>query len=200
MLNRLEKIKDIKDHLDKTMYFAAVLAEALEKKGITPVLVGGGALEFYTQGNYMTLDIDLVVEGREQAKKVLEEMGFHRISGKKNWYNEDLELSVEIPDYKLAGSMERVTAVDIEDNLTAYVIGIEDLLIDRLNAYKYWRSLSDGEWASATLSIHFDDVDFEYLKVRAEEDGIADALEETVAKARKLKKARVKEKKKRTLK
>jgi len=97
MQDKINKIKNIKDRLDKVMYFTAVLTKELEEYGIRPVLVGGGALEFYTQGSYMTLDIDLVVQGRDQAKKVLEEMGFRRSLGEKSWYSDDLELSVEIP-------------------------------------------------------------------------------------------------------
>lgn len=183
--------------MDKTMYFSAVMAKELEPHGIKPILVGGGALEFYTQGSYMTLDIDLVVAGRDHAKEVLEKMGFSRMPGQRSWFSEELDLSVEMPDYDLAGSMERVISVEMEDGLTAYVIGVEDLIIDRLNAYKYWKSLSDGEWAAAALLIHLDELDMEYLKARAKEDGITDALHETVDRAKKLKKALLKEMKKR---
>ena len=188
MLDRIQKIKKLKNRLDKVMYFVAVLTDALKKHGIKPVLVGGGALEFYTQGSYMTADIDLVIEGREQAKRVLEEMGFQHALGERYWYNEELELSVEIPGDRLAGSMGHIVAVDVGDGLTGYVIGVEDLIIDRLTAYKYWKSLSDGEWAVAVLSIHLNDVDFDYLKGRAEEEKIIDELEETINKAKNLQK------------
>lgn len=197
MKDRLVKLKEITNRPDKTMYFAAIFAERLKGQGIKPILVGGGALEFYTQGSYTTLDVNMVVAGREHAKKVLEEMGFHRMRGQRSWYNEELELSVEIPDDVLAGSMDRVVSVDMGGGLTAYVIGVEDLIIDRLNAYKYWKSLNDGEWAAATLAIHFDEIDLEYLKVRAEEEGTFEALYETLVKAEKLNKSKLQEKKKR---
>ena len=83
MNRELEKIKELNNRLDKVMYFTALLTRKLEKNGIIPVIVGGGALEFYTQGSYMTLDIDLVVSGRDVAKRVLEDMGFLRASGEK---------------------------------------------------------------------------------------------------------------------
>ncbi|MGB9849686.1 MAG: hypothetical protein ACPLSY_07660 [Moorellaceae bacterium] len=57
-------------------------------------MVGGRALEFYTLGGYATKDIDLVVNGREHAKRVLEEMGFLRRPGERHWYNEDLDLAI----------------------------------------------------------------------------------------------------------
>lgn len=184
MHDKVEKIKTIKDRLDKVMLFTAVLTKELDAYGIRPILVGGAALEFYTQGSYMTLDVDLVIRGREQAQKVLSAMGFNRGPGEKSWYNEDLELSVEIPDDTLAGSMERLTIVELEDDLTVYVIGIEDLIIDRLNAYKWWKSLSDGEWATATMVIHYQDLDFEYLNLRSKEELIDDVLMETIEKAK----------------
>jgi len=135
MNKELEQIKVLKNRQDKAMYFTALLTRELEKHGITPVIVGGGALEFYTQGSYMTLDIDLVVSGRDVAKRVLEDMGFLRASGEKSWYNDELELSVEMPDDTLAGSMERIVAVEVGEGLTAYVIGVEDLIIDRLGSF-----------------------------------------------------------------
>jgi len=187
MREKLNKIMAIQNRLDKLMYFTAVLTEELMKYGIKPVLVGGGALEFYTQGSYTTLDVDLVIDGREQAKKVLAEMGFKRYPGEKSWYNEELELSVEIPGYFLEGSMERVTTVELDDDLVVCVIGIEDLIIDRLNAYKWWNSLNDGQWALAVLIIHYHNIDFAYLKKRAGEDGIQDVLEEIMDKAENMK-------------
>ncbi|RYD03553.1 hypothetical protein N752_19290 [Desulforamulus aquiferis] len=132
----------------------------------------------------MTLDIDLVLRGREQAQGILDKMGFTKGPGEKSWYSEELELSVEIPDDTLAGSMERLTIVDLDDDLVVYVIGVEDLIIDRLNAYKWWKSLSDGEWAVAAMVIHFDELDFAYLTLRSEEELIEDVLEEIIKKAK----------------
>ncbi|MTI80431.1 MAG: UbiD family decarboxylase [Firmicutes bacterium] len=182
-MNKLDLLKNSKDRMDKIMLFTAVLTKELQRYGIKPVLVGGSALEFYTQGNYTTLDIDLVVQGRERVKTVLEKMGFDRGYGEKSWYNEELELSVEILDDTLAGSMERIITVNIDEDMVVYVIGIEDLIIDRLNAYKWWKSLSDGEWATAAMAIHYEDIDFEYMESRSQEELIEDVYLETVKKA-----------------
>lgn len=187
MKEKLKKLKHVNDRLDKVVYFVAILAGELSKFGIKPVLVGGSAVEFYTQGSYATLDIDLVVEGRDQAKRVLSEMGFVRVIGERHWYSEELLLSVEIPGDTLAGSLDRILSVDTGDGLTAYIIGIEDLIIDRLNAYKYWNSLSDGEWAVAMLLIHHNDIDFGYLTECADKKGAAGELQELINKARQYK-------------
>ncbi len=71
MREKLNKIKSIQNRLDKLMYFTAVLTTGeMMKHGIKPVLVGEGALEFYTQGSYMTLDVDLVIDGRRPCHTV----------------------------------------------------------------------------------------------------------------------------------
>lgn len=186
MRSEFEQIKKIKNRLDKTIYFAAILAKELKDYGIKPVLVGGGALEFYTRGHYMTMDIDLVVQGRDQAKEALEKFGFERSIGEKSWYHDELELSVEIPDDVLAGSMNKIVEVEFDDGLIAYVIGVEDLIADRLNAYKWWQSLSDGQWATALLAIHYADIDFDYLQNVAGQNGIEDVLGEIMKEARRL--------------
>ncbi len=60
--------------------------------------------------------------------------------------------------------MERIVAVNIGEGLAAYVMGVEDLIIDSLNAYKWWDSMNDRQWAVAVVYIHYDDIDFNYLK------------------------------------
>ncbi|MGQ9488908.1 MAG: hypothetical protein ACUVRT_13540 [Armatimonadota bacterium] len=50
------------------------------------------------------------------------------------------DIAIEIPDTDLAGDPERVVQIDLGEDLVVYCIGIEDLLIDRLNAAVRWRS------------------------------------------------------------
>lgn len=68
--NTLATLTREKDSLKKSLGVLAVLTEALKPMGIKPILVGGRALEFYTLGGYATKDMDLVVNGRDQAKVV----------------------------------------------------------------------------------------------------------------------------------
>lgn len=80
----LETLKQEKDPLKKALGVLAVLTAALKPLGIKPILVGGRALEFYTLGGYATKDLDLIINGREQAKAVLAEMGFLRRPGERH--------------------------------------------------------------------------------------------------------------------
>ncbi len=82
--------------------------------------------------------------------RVLEEMGFARRFGERHWYHEDLDVAIEIPDEFLAGSMEKVAIVEV-NGMETYVIGIEDLVVDRLAAAKFWKSRADAHWAAKLL-------------------------------------------------
>ena len=167
------------DPLKKTLGFLAALTAALKHTGVKPILVGGRALEFYTFGGYATRDIDLVVNGREETKAVLTAMGFLHRPGERHWYHEELDLAVEIPDEHLAGSPEKITTVEINE-WEVFIIGVEDLIIDRLAAAKFWKSPADSQWAAKLLALHAQEIDLKYLQEAARREKVADVLKEAI--------------------
>jgi hypothetical protein len=54
--------------------------------------------------------------------------------------------------------------------------------IDRLNAYVWWKSESDGEWAERILKIKFPEIDMGYLRKMAKREKIEKVLEEILSK------------------
>lgn len=170
---------------ERVLYVLAALTEALQPEHVRPILVGGSALEFYTLGDYATRDIDLVAEERRVVGQALEKLGFEHLPGQRHWYHEALDISIEIPDEKLAGSEEKTTTVDVQGT-GVEIIAPEDLLIDRLAAFKYWYSADDGEWAARLYAIHEESMDLDYLEQRAEAEKVTDALEEIKARAKRL--------------
>lgn len=170
---------------ERALYALAALTEALRPEHVQPVLVGGSALEFYTLGDYATRDIDLVAEERYLVGQALQQLGFKHQPGQRHWYHEELDISIEIPDTELAGSKEKATILEIQGT-PVYIIAPEDLLIDRLAAFKYWESASDGEWAARLYAIHRESMDLDYLQQRAETEKVLDALEQIVARAKEM--------------
>lgn len=164
----------VQDRLERRLRFAAWLTTALAPYGVRPILVGGHALEFYTLGDYTTGDIDMVCTDLAPVKQVLEEAGFQREG--RHWYREDVDIAVEFPGSTLLGSWDRVEEVVIGDDIV-YIIGKEDLLIDRLNACVHWRSEEDCRWARRLLLLYGAEMDWPYLRVRAQEEGTLDTLE-----------------------
>jgi predicted nucleotidyltransferase len=169
----LSKAKRIENLLERKLFFTAILTEKLKDENSKPIIVGGTAVEFYTLGGYSTFDLDLVYKEKEKIDKIFKEFGFKRYG--RHWYNEELDLAVEIPSSTLIGSENRLTKIKIE-GLTAYMIGIEDIIADRLNAYVHWKSEDDCEWARRMMILHRDKIDWNYLKERSKKDKTYAAL------------------------
>ena len=150
-----------------------LLTQEAEKRNVLPIVVGGSAVDFYTEGIYSSYDIDLV-SNRKIIGEILENVFNFKPSGR-HWINEQIGLSVEIPDSRLAGDKDKVTVIRIE-NLNVYVIGIEDLIIDRLNACVHWKSETDCDQAMFMIRYYRDRLDFRYLEEKAKDEGILKAL------------------------
>ena len=171
-----ERLKKIKTQFKRRLFFVGILTKYLEKEKIKPVVVGGHAVEFYTGGYYSTFDIDIVAEGHEKIGKILENWGFKKEG--RHWYNKKFKIAIEIPASFLdKESYSYITEVKI-DNLKVYIIGIEDIIIDRLNAYKWWSSQHDREWAKRLLKFKKAEIDFEYLNKKVKKEKIEDVFYE----------------------
>jgi excisionase family DNA binding protein len=162
------------DPLERRLLFVGLLSRAVIALGWpAPIVVGGHAVEYYTAGDYPTIDIDLA-GASEPVAQVLEDWGFEREG--RHWFDEALRLLVEVsgsrPDTAV---LEHVIAVHTR-TVTAYVIGVEDLIIDRLCAGKYWDDSDSLLWAEAMLTVT-ERLDAEYLRRRAVEEDVLAELE-----------------------
>jgi len=164
----------IEDPLERRLAFVALLAVASTARGwLPPVVVGGHAVEFYTAGGYATVDIDLV-SAHEPLEQVLPEWGFEARG--RHWLHEGLGLVVEAPGSHLdPGQRERVTRVEIA-GATAYVLGVEDVIVDRMAACVHWRSEEDCGWAAVLLDLHAAHLDLDYLVERARAQEVEERL------------------------
>lgn len=164
--------------LERMLEFVAILTKRLSIEGIQPIIVGGLSVEIYTKGNYTTYDIDLISDGREKINHILtEEYGFEREG--RSWYHKDLELALEIPDNYLEGSDEKVLEVELKNGKIVYVIGIEDIIIHRLESAiisspKNPEWTEDYEWAQRMFKIYKDTeiLDINYLKKETKKKNI----------------------------
>lgn len=158
-------IKEIHDRYanNKVMERVAIACLITEKaKSIANelVVVGGSAVEFYTAANYMTTDLDFVARNEYGLLELMQSLGF-QLDGQYIWWYPDTSVIIEFPKAPLAGDINRVQTVET-DYGTANVIGIEDIILDRLKGRVFWQD--DNEWPEFMLCAHFDRVDFEYLR------------------------------------
>lgn len=105
-----------------------------------PVLVGGAAVELFTNGGYTTGDLDFVGSVPPAVARALLDAGFERRG--RHWVHEGAELFVEFPDTTLHPSgPPRVVR---RHGHEVRVISPEALLADRLAAWTFWRSSVDA--------------------------------------------------------
>lgn len=137
---RLRKIHKINRYPERHVEIIAILSEALKPHDIRPILVGGAAVEFYTRGGYTTGDIDLVAPGGRELAETMRALGF--LKRGKDWVNEELEISIEYWSDQL-GPDEEFNEILLR-GLKLRILSIEDLIVDRLCAFKWWGSSVDG--------------------------------------------------------
>jgi predicted nucleotidyltransferase len=150
---------------------AAAIASALRQIDQEPVLVGGAAVEFYSKGAYTTRDIDMVAPGGPELKDVMTKLGFERIG--KDFTHKTLNVYIEFPAETL-GAGERTNIIEV-DGVELEIVSLEDLIIDRLDAYKFWKSSIDG--VNAMILMELGENDEKTTERKARDNDVLDALD-----------------------
>jgi hypothetical protein len=162
----LEIVEKTDSPLKRQLLMVALVTRLLEERGkSSPVIIGGCALSYYSREVYFTADIDLAYSDRESLDSVLESLDFQKRG--RYWVNEGLKIAIEAPASVLAGEESPVETVDLGEGLHCRIIGIEDLLIDRLNTCKHWKSEIDCEMVELLLKRYLNDLDWSYLERKA---------------------------------
>ena len=128
--------------------FAFVVAKALDDKGIQVVLTGGAVVSIYSEGKYVSKDLDfLSSEDHQQIKKAMKELGFE--SKGKDFFHRDALFSVEFPGYDLVigdepmkpeGKLKR-------KGFTLRLLSPTQCVMDRLAAFYHWKDRQSLEQA-----------------------------------------------------
>jgi len=164
----ISKARRIKDLTRKQLLLAAIVAEILRPLKLTPILVGGAAVQFYTFGKYSTFDIDMIMPSffpKEKIEGALTRYGFRKIEDLRHWLHPKIKIPIEFPPSPLqVGNLypKTVNKVKIE-GITLEVIRLEDLILDRLIGAQEWRSEDMKRQAEALLLTHYKDIDWSYL-------------------------------------
>ena len=161
---------------------AAVAAwvQGLSAASEVPVLVGGAAVELYTGGAYRTGDLDFAGSLSREAEAELDRAGFRREG--RHWIHEEGQLFLEFPSAGLAPG-ETTARLEVGGS-SVVAIGLEELIVDRLAAWQFWRSSVDGVNAYLLYRTRRSDLDRSRLASLAEKATVTPALtalEELVA-------------------
>lgn len=139
------------------MALASIVANHLAQRDIRVVLVGGLAVEIYTDNLYLTKDIDMVNSSYDppaHIQKAMAEIGFHKQG--RVYINETTDVCVEFPSATLAVGdqlIEETTTIKTEHGELP-ILFAADVAKDRLAAYFHWNDRQSLVQALAIMSIH----------------------------------------------
>jgi hypothetical protein len=133
----LAEIQKADEPVEKHLLLAALCTKVFEERGVDLVVVGGSAIEFYTDGAYVSGDVDMCVSNskRLSVRDRQELMGaLGAKGGPRSW-----EVAGLFVDILGALESEAKTPVRrIETQLGAVAVAAaEDLLVERILVGKY---------------------------------------------------------------
>ena len=161
------------DPLSRRLKIGAIISSAFKEDGFDIILTGGSAVEFYTAGNYMTGDIDFHVYADADKERIMHELGFK--GQLRNYHLEDEYIEFVSTEYM--GDRDRIIT-QFNEFGSVKIIGLEDILIDRVKGTKFSDQASPvyEEWALVLVYDNFNKLDWDYLKEQADEGFCRDTL------------------------
>jgi hypothetical protein len=170
-----EEVGRILSNADKAvrvLHFTALLAR---EAGVGPtgmIVVGGSAIEVYTQGGYVSGDIDIVAE-RQKIRPVLERWGFQ--TNGRIQYQRDWKIAVDVVDADYHGDRARTRVVETPFG-GVQIEALEDSMVRRLVAARFWQQPDDFGLALVLAIEYGDDIDWNYSEALARRELVPDLL------------------------
>lgn len=159
---------------EKHFRTAGVITEYVKEKiNITLIVVGGLSVEVYTEGGYMTNDIDFVGGDHKGIMDCLKDLGYitldeagiNMLGGSVMRYHPKLQSLVEVPASRLKDADEgRVNVVETPDELQVNIIGIEDIIADRIRSTVHYQTKVHVVHILDMLEGYRDMLDMDYLE------------------------------------
>jgi len=130
-----------------------------------PILVGGSAVELYTRGMAKSIDLDLIAD-RTVIAPLLLKQGFKQEG--RHFYKGRIDIEIPSDIFKERSVIVKYRGKKIR------IVSVEDLIIDRLCACKFWDSVYDCEQAQMLIRAYKDRLDRQYLNERARQEMLPD--------------------------
>jgi hypothetical protein len=169
----LEAASALPDRNERLLEAAAVIADALQAADLTPVVVGGLAVAYWTDDNEITNEIDVVVAWSPELDERMRSIGLVK-AGSRFWVTPDDKIAWEAPGSSLKPE-ERIEQVELPSGRIVRVLSVEDTLIWRLHEF-----LGTGHrvpFEQALLLLKVKRLDHHRLFDRATQEGLSGTLE-----------------------
>lgn len=156
-------------------------SEAMKAEGYgAPILVGGGAVELYSNSAITTGDFDIVTPRQEEFERRLVGLGFEKPQGLGHtplgWIHPTLRLGFEIVSSTLYDGMadrDRVILIDLGEDGEAAIVSVEDLIADSMDQYASGSAPEMLEQARRLFRLHAD-ADRAYMEDRIRHESAGD--------------------------
>ncbi len=162
----------------------AFLTQLFKEHDVSLTIVGGAAVQFYTQAEYVTYDLDAILIGdtKEITEEVMGQLGFKRTTMYRHFEHPYFKFVVEFPPSPIAvGSRHIEITSNIETEAgNVRVIRIEDIIMDRIVAAVEWKDQPSLDQAKLLWLKNKEDIDREYLTDFAKKEGYLKTLQEVM--------------------
>ena len=143
---------------------AAYVQSHLRSNGIEVVLTGGSVVSIYSQGKYVSKDLDFVVINfpkRHKIRDAMETIGFRQSA--RHFVHPEVEYLIEFPGGPLSVGKQKVSSIESREYETGSlkIISPTDCVKDRLAAYYHWgdqQSLAQAVLVSKDHEINLEDI------------------------------------------
>ena len=129
-----------------------------------PILVGGGAVEFYTGVRFATGDLDIVAPDLDACGRILQALGFEHFAHQKYFVSRSLGALIDVHGTRL---VPRERTIDlVYRKVPLEVVGPEDCIAERLAGYRRHGSSLDFLNAFLIAYHNKDRINMDHLQER----------------------------------
>ncbi len=164
---------------------AAFLTHLFLREKVDLTVVGGAAVQFYTQAAYVTHDLDAILHGdtKEIIEKVMSELGFKRTTTYRHFEHPIFDFTVEFPPSPVEIGSRIINKVSVIKTAEGpvRVVRIEDMIMDRIVAAVEWCDPPSLQQAKLMWSKNKERIDLNYLTDFATKEGYLKTLNEVMS-------------------
>ena len=123
----------------------------------------------------------MITTANIDIQEVMNGLGFEYRRGFRYWGHPLFEITVEFPPPPLQGDPQRISIIELDYNDSCFVIGIEDIILERIEELSFWQDCRLDSSSAIQLRLlftaHRDRLDFSYLHREALRRDVSDSLE-----------------------
>jgi hypothetical protein len=164
---------------------AAFVSSLFEKEEVDLVVVGGATVQYYTDAEYVTGDLDAILYGdtKEILERVMSSIGFKRTTSYRHFEHPNFSFVIEFPPSPVAIGSRRISKVErlTFGPYSVRVLRVEDIIMDRIIASVEWKDRPSFDQAKLLWIKNKSRIDLPYLTDFAEKEGYLERLNEVMA-------------------